>query len=268
MRKGKSSSHKLGWHRDQPDHRDFIYSAPLQHLKAPPAKVDLRKGCPPPYNQGQLGSCTANAIAGAVQFDRRKNQQSPDFIPSRLFIYYNERVIEHSTPYDAGAQLRDGIKAVAKLGVCPEKLWPYNDETAPGEGGTFPPEAPAGEKPPAACYSDAKKYKIISYQRVTQALAQMKGCLAEGFPFVFGFTVYSRWYSKPTPVLPMPGARESAIGGHAVLAVGYDDAKQLFTFRNSWGSSVGDKGYFYMPYAYLADVNLASDLWTIRTVAD
>ncbi|MGH8123436.1 MAG: C1 family peptidase [Rudaea sp.] len=254
----------LGWQRDLPDHRDFLYSAPLSKLKAMPPKVDLRKGCPPVYNQGDLGSCTANAIAGAVQFDRRKSRQKPDFVPSRLFIYYNERVIEHSVNYDAGAQLRDGIKAVAKQGVCPEKEWPYVNIAPPNENAPFPANAPAGKKPPTQCYSDAKKYTAASYQRVLQNLAQMKGCIAEGYPFVFGFTVYEKWYANPTTTLPLPGANESVVGGHAVLAVGYDDTTQCFTFRNSWGAKVGAKGYFYMPYAYLANASLANDLWTIR----
>jgi C1A family cysteine protease len=258
----------LGWHRDLPDHRDFYYSASLGKLRAMPPKVDLRKGCPPVYNQGDLGSCTANAIAGAVQFDRRKTKQKPDFVPSRLFIYYNERVIEHSTRYDAGAQLRDGIKAVARQGVCTEKEWPYVDIAPPTEDAPFPPNAPAGQKPPATCYADAKKYTITAYMRVQQTLSQMKGCLAEGYPFVFGFTVYEKWYQNPTTTLPLPGANEAVVGGHAVLAVGYDDTKQCFLFRNSWGAGIGAKGYFYMPYAYLANPQLASDFWTIRSVAD
>src|SRR5262249_13478309 len=142
----------------------------------------------PVYDQGGLGSCTANAIGGAVQFDRRKSKQKPDFVPSRLFIYYNERVIEHSIHYDAGAQLRDGIKTVAKQGVCPEQEWPYDDTAPSSENAPFPPRAPAGQRPPSKCYTDAKKYAAISYQRVQQTLAQMKGCLADGYPFVFGFT--------------------------------------------------------------------------------
>lgn len=265
----EKTKHKhLGWHRDLPDQRDYFYSAPLPKLKAMPAKIDLRKSCPPVYNQGRIGSCTANAIAAAVQFDRHKAKQKPDFMPSRLFIYYNERVIEHSVQYDAGAQLRDGIKAVSKQGVCAESEWPYNDTPAPSENAPFPAGAPAGEKPPAACYADAKKYTAKLYLRVQQTLMQMKGCLAEGYPFVFGFTVYNNWYSDPTTVMPLPAAHERPVGGHAVLAVGYDDAKQCFIFRNSWGTGYGAKGYFYMPYAYLTNPQLASDLWTIRGMSD
>jgi C1A family cysteine protease len=95
----------------------------------------------------------------------------------------------------------------------------------------------------------------------------MKGCLADGFPFVFGFTVYDSLYDasgNPKSVLPLPSGADGVLGGHAVLAVGYDDEKQLFTVRNSWGPGVQDHGYFYIPYAYLTDDNLASDFWTIR----
>jgi len=254
----------LGWQRDLPDHRDFLYSTPLAKLRALPAKMDLRSVCPPVYDQGALGSCTANAIAAAVQFDRRKAKQKPDFVPSRLFIYYNERLIEHTTHYDAGAQLRDGIKSVAKQGICAETAWPYDDTAPANEDAPFPKRAPAGKRPPAACYKEAAQHNAISYQRLQQTLTQMKGCLAEGYPFVFGFTVYEKWYEKGSAVLPLPAAHEGVVGGHAVLAVGYDDKKQQFTFRNSWGAKAGDKGYFYMPYAYLTDANLASDLWTIR----
>lgn len=265
----EKSKHKhLGWHRDLPDQRDYFYSAPLPKLKAMPSKIDLRKSCPPVYNQGRIGSCTANAIAAAVQFDRHKAKQKPDFVPSRLFIYYNERAIENSVHYDAGASIRDGIKSVAKQGVCPETEWPYSDIAPPNENAPFPADAPAGEKPPAACYAEAKKYTANLYLRVQQSLTQLKGCLAEGYPFVFGFTVYKNWYSDPTTVMPLPPAHDHPIGGHAVLAVGYDDAKQCFIFRNSWGTGYGAKGYFYMPYAYLTNPHLASDMWTIRGMSD
>ena len=119
----------LGWMPDLPDNRDHLYSAPLAKLRVLPTKVDLRRRCPRVYNQGQIGSCTANAIAAAIEFDRKKQKLS-DFIPSRLFIYYNERSIEHSIPLDNGAQIRDGIKSVAKEGACPETEWPYDDTPA------------------------------------------------------------------------------------------------------------------------------------------
>src|SRR4051794_25448242 len=116
----------LGWVRDLPDPRDLMYSAPLARLRKLPPSADLRAKCPPVYDQGRIGSCTANAIAAAIQFDRRKLRLRPDFVPSRLFIYYNERAMEGHVAYDSGAQIRDGIKSVSKLGVSPEKLWPYD----------------------------------------------------------------------------------------------------------------------------------------------
>jgi C1A family cysteine protease len=256
----------LGWVPDLPDHRDLAYSAPLQHLQALPPSVDLRPQFPwAPYDQGPIGSCTANAIAGAIQFDRAKGKQTPDFTPSRLFIYYNERSVEHSIAADAGAMIRDGIKSVAKQGACKETTWPYDPTPANPQTHLFPPHSPPATKAPAAAYHEAETYRAMAYYRVQQSLAQMKGCLAEGFPFVFGFSVYQNIYDasgNPVTVLPMPSG--SQIGGHAVLAVGYDDAKQLFTIRNSWGPGVQDHGYFYMPYAYVSDPTMANDFWTVR----
>jgi C1A family cysteine protease len=246
-----------GWIRDIPDQRDHLYAAPTAALVALPPKIDLRQQCPSVYDQGKLGSCTANAIAGAVQFDRRKQNLSPDFVPSRLFIYYNERVIEGTVKSDSGAQIRDGIKVVAKQGDCPEPEWPYDIQKF-------------ANKPSAQCFKDASKYKAIQYQRVTQNLNQMKGCLASGYPFVCGFTVYDSFESPAvakTGVVPMPKPSEQVLGGHAVVAVGYDDSQQRFIVRNSWGPKWGMQGYFTMPYAYLTDANLSSDFWTLRAIA-
>lgn len=245
-----------GWIPDVPDQRDHLYAAPVVHLKALPQAVDLRKQCPPVYDQGELGSCTANAIGGAIQFERAKQKKKPDFVPSRLFIYYNERVMEHSVASDNGAMIRDGIKSVAKQGVCPEPEWPYAiDKFA--------------AKPPAKCFSDAKSYQALEYLRLPQVLNQLKGCLTSGYPFVFGFSVYEGFESDEvakTGVLGMPGPKEKLLGGHAVLAVGFDDSKQVFLVRNSWGADWGMKGYFTMPYGYLTDPNLADDIWTIRVM--
>ena len=245
-----------GWTRDLPDARDLIYSAPL--LRFPqglPPSVDLRSECPPIYDQGQLGSCTANAIAGAIEFDQQK-QATQEFTPSRLFIYYNERAIEGTVDQDAGAQIRDGIKSVATIGAPPEDDWPYDiSEFA--------------QQPPQKAFDDAKLDLVTTYSRVPQILAQMQGCLASGYPFVFGFTVYNSFESDTvaqTGMVPMPGSGESVLGGHAVVAVGYDDSNRTFTVRNSWGTGWGVNGYCFMPYEYLLTQNLASDFWTIRTV--
>ena len=248
-----------GWVPDIPDQRDHLYAAPVVALKKLPPKIYLRAQCPKViYDQGQLGSCTGNAIAAAIQFDRLKQKRKPDFIPSRLFIYYNERAMEGTVDSDSGAQIRDGIKSVAQLGDCPETEWPYNI-------------AKFATKPTTACYRDAIKYKAVLYQRLAQTVNQMKGCLASGYPFVFGFSVYESFEDPQvakTGVVPMPSSREKQLGGHAVLAVGYDDAQQRFIVRNSWGSGWGMQGYFTMPYGYLMDDNLVADLWTIRVIAN
>ena len=257
-----------GWVPDLPDHRDHIYAAPRAMLRRLPAKVSLRSHCPPVYNQGQIGSCTANAIAAAIQFDRRK-QKLADFTPSRLFIYYNERSMEHSVPLDNGAQIRDGIKSVGKQGACPETEWTYDDTAADSQTNVWPTGAKPAQKPPKSCFTDAKKYRTITYQRVDRTLNQMKGCLADGYPFVFGFTVYEAFESEEvgsTGALEMPQPNEQVMGGHAVLAVGYDDKAQTFLVRNSWGTSWGKRGYFTMPYTYLLTENLSDDFWTIRLV--
>jgi C1A family cysteine protease len=245
-----------GWVPDLPDQRDFAYSAPTPLLMALPTSVDLRPNCPPVYDQGQLGSCTGNSIAGAIQFEQLK-QGLPGFVPSRLFIYYNERVLENTVSTDSGAQIRDGIKVVAKLGTPPEVPdWPYDITKF-------------ADKPPANAFSDAAKNKVMSYQRVTRALAQFKGCLASGYPFVFGFTVYDSFESTTvaqTGIVPMPQSSEKVVGGHAVVAVGYDDPSQRFIVRNSWANTWGMAGYFTMPYQYLLETNLSDDFWTIRLV--
>jgi len=247
---------KFGWVPDLPDARDHVYSAPIPLMGAMPTKVDLRPSSPPVLNQGQLGSCTANSIANAHRFDQMKQAKGKSFPPSRLFIYYNERDMEGTVNEDAGAMIRDGIKSIAQLGVCDEAEWPYNI-------------AKFTNKPTATCYKDALEHQALSYQRVTQTLSQMKGCLASGFPFVFGFTVYESFESPAVAKsgnvdLPAPG--EKVLGGHAVLCVGYDDTKQRFTVMNSWGTDWGQKGFFTIPYAYLTDDNLASDFWTVRIV--
>jgi len=245
---------RKGWIPDLPDHRDFIYSAPYRIIRSLPPRVDLRPWCPPVYDQLDLGSCTANAIAGAVQFERQRQSLVPPFVPSRLFLYYNERAMEGTINSDAGASIRDGLKSVASQGDCPETEWPYdvNQFTT---------------KPPDVCYKWAVHYRTTSYESVSQTLQQMKGCLASGFPFVFGFTVFESFESDKVAangVVPMPGPNENVLGGHAVMAVGYIDKYERFIVRNSWGHGWGAEGYCYMPYRYLSDPNLSGDFWCVK----
>jgi C1A family cysteine protease len=258
MRSRSTIGRVYGWHPDAPDHRDHIYEPPKVVRLAP--RIDLRQQCPKDvYDQGQLGACTANSIACAMEVDLLK-QGLTDFTPSRLFVYYNERAMEGTVGQDAGAQIRDGVKSVATLGAPPEALWPYSDAN-PG---------PFTKRPPKKAFAAALSHKITSYQRVEQALAAMKTCLATKGPFVFGFTVYESFESAQvakTGVVPMPSKSEKPVGGHAVLAVGYDDASERFIVRNSWGKGWGLGGYFTIPYAYLLDPNLSSDSWTLTTIA-
>jgi C1A family cysteine protease len=248
----KRSPKWYGWLPDLPDHRDQLYASIAPKLSKLPPKVDLRAGCSPVEDQGQLGSCTANALVGAVEFLEKKDGVA--FVDlSRLFVYYNERTIEGTVDSDSGAFLRDGIKALAKQGVCSEQSWPYNI-------------ADFKKKPSAPCYAAARKHKILSYHRIN-SVDEMRTCLADGYPFVFGFTVYMSFLSKAVAksgVLNMPRPKEKMDGGHAVMAVGYDDSRKRFTIRNSWNTNWGMQGYFTMPYAYLADRNLSDDFWTIR----
>ncbi len=250
----------LGWRPSLPVHkRTMMFASPYQRAMYPPV-VDLRPGCPPVYNQGQLGSCTGNALAALVQFDRIK-QGHPDAarIPSRLMIYYEERRIEGTIPVDAGAQGYDGITALQQVGTCFEDGpdgWPYDTSQF-------------AVQPPLPCYGVALRDLAVQAFQVSQDIDQIRGCLATGFPVAFGFTCYSALDSAnvaQTGLLPMPGAGEEPIGGHEVLAVGYDDPSRTLILRNSWGEW-GDGGHFYMPYEYAIRQDLASEFVTIRMVS-
>jgi C1A family cysteine protease len=253
-RSGKHSRRFHGWIPDLPDHRDLHYDAPGKLLRALPAGVDLRLDCPPIYQQGGIHSCTANAIAAAIQFDKLKQSHPETLRPSRLFIYYNERAIERSIGSDSGAQIRNGIKAVARHGVCHEGVWPYR-------------QTKFREKPLRSCYTEARKHPAVMYRRIRRTLPEMKACLASGYPFVFGFTVYESFHSREvarTGRAPMPFKHEKIRGGHAVLAVGYREKQGRFIVRNSWGSKWGMAGYFTLPYDYFTNHYLSEDFWMIR----
>jgi len=246
---------RYGWRPDTPDMRDFMLAvAPAKTL---PPKLSLRTQMPAVYDQGQLGSCTANSIGSILEFNERKQKEADAATPSRLFIYFNERVMEGTVKQDSGAEIRDGIKSVAQLGAPPETVWPYVISTF-------------AKKPPATAYKEARKHQAIRYARVAQDAFAIQNVLATGYPISFGFTVYSSFESKvgSDGVVPMPQADESMLGGHAVVAVGYKTIKgQLyFECRNSWGTGWGDHGYFWMPSAYLTSSSLASDFWTIEQV--
>lgn len=243
------SKYKYGWIPDRPDHRDLLYKSILPNLTLP-KQVDLRKLCSPIENQGTLGSCTANALSGNLEFLDNKNGE-PMVDMSRLFIYYNERLLEGTVKQDSGANLRDGIKALAKAGCCPESEWVYDISKFT-------------VRPTMKCYRNALKHKINEYLSL-QTQNELLTCLADGYPFVFGISIFSSFegdVTTNTGIVPMPSSDESNLGGHAVMAVGYDRDKKVFIVRNSWGASWGMKGYFTLPFEYMN--KLASDFWTIR----
>jgi C1A family cysteine protease len=245
------SRRHYGWKPDLPDHRDHYFKvvAPIQL----PLFVDLRSKYPPAYDQGQIGDCTMNAIPAVIQFLEMMDNKPP-MMPSRLFGYYGERDIEGTVDYDSGAQLRDGIQVVSNLGICSEITWPYD-------------LSQFAVKPSNAAYTEALQHKVLSYARV-DGIQDMKQCLAAGYPFVFGFTVYESFESDEvanTGMVPMPGKKERVCGGHAVASAGYDDSTNMMLVRNSWGTSWGLNGYFWMPYDYISNDDLATDFWTIRS---
>lgn len=243
----------FGAHRDKPDSRDRLYAAPAHLLKSLPRSVDLRPHCPPVYDQRPLQSCTANAAAAAVQYERRRHGLE-DFTPSRLFIYYNERKLLGTEAQDSGAPLREAIKVLAKHGDCPEPHWPYEAQHV----STAPPEP---------CYRDAVRYKDMVYERLPQSLSQMRACLASGQPFMLSFGIYESFESPAAEranMPPVPKKGEKFLGNHAVLAVGYDEAQRRFLLRNSWGPHWAIGGYFWMPYDYAVHPDYAGDLWTLR----
>ncbi len=262
------SARVYGHRRDSVDHRDFRFHAPAPLIEQLPPRVDLRSNCPPVYDQGRIGSCTANAIAAALEFCAMKQGQK-SVTPSRLFIYWNERDIEGTVSRDAGAQIRDGIKVVSSIGAPRESSWQYDDTPADPLTGLWMANAKPRQKPNCFAYRYAKDCDAIAYLSVVQTLDQLRGCLAQGFPFVFGFQVFTAFESAEMGQfgdLVRPGPGELWLGGHAVLCVGYDDATGRFLVRNSWGPSWGQSGYFWITYDYLTDPNLASDFWTIRAV--
>ena len=255
--------------RDVPDSRDYVYSLERHQLRGPlPQRIDLRPGCPPVLDQGtKLGTCTAHAVAAAFCYEERR-QKIRVISPSRLFIYYNERALTHQkrSSIHCVVRLRDAIKVVAKLGVCPESLWPYREETRI-----------VRKRPPAAAFEAATKHQIVGYHRIPIGelrppvfLKHLKHCLADRCPFLFGFTVYESFESgevKASGIMPVPKKhREKSKGGHSVMAVGYDDRKKAVLVRNSWGADWGIKGYFWMPYRVISDHEMAHDFWTVRGV--
>lgn len=277
---------KYGWIPDTPDNRDYQYSdlrkkmeeiaekekemvSPIRkrtitvdgvQIPTPPLPlVDLRSADSPIFSQGDLNSCTSNALVGALQFLEKKDKV-PYIELSRLFVYYDQRVVENTINIDIGAKLRDGIKTLVRLGVCSDACWPYNIQNF-------------SVQPGHRCYREAANHMILTYYRIN-TLDDVMHCFNNGYPLVFGFSVYSSFESEEvvkTGIVNMPSANESLLGGHAVMAIGYDMNKKIFPesigsvlCRNSLGTGWGQSGYFWLPFEYLTNRNLSDDLWTIR----
>lgn len=248
---------RFGWLPDKLDSRDIPYFAIRKFSLAPialPESVDLRKDWPPVYDQGNLGSCTAQAVVAAYEVELRKQPALADVSLSKLFVYYNTRLMEGTVESDSGAYIRDTVKVIKFLGTCLETIWPYsvNDFKV---------------KPPEDAYVEALNHQAIVYASVPGNIRDICIALADGYPVVFGFTVYESFENPEvakTGMMTLPKAGERAVGGHAVLAVGYNQATQHFLVRNSWSSNWGIEGYFWMPFAYVE--RLARDFWVIQSV--
>ena len=241
----------LIWKEDKLDTRDYLYQATA---KSNPKIVDLRLYCSTIENQGSLGSCTGQSIAGAIELLNKRNGNPTDV--SRLFIYSYERLMLGTINYDSGAYIRDGIKATNKYGASLERYWPYDIKRFKQE--------PINE-----AKIDAQQRKVTRYERVLN----FNGCidaLSNGYPVVMGFRVYDSFMTASvakTGNMPYPNTkRERLLGGHAVLLVGYNQTKKMFIARNSWGTGWGDKGYFYMPFNVVTNTGMSSDYWIIKEV--
>lgn len=218
--------------------------------KALPVRMDLSQVWNVPVvDQGALGSCTGNGIAGALTYLQLK-EGKPLAYPSRLFIYYNEREMEGTIDQDAGAEIRDGIKSVTQQGFCPETDWPYDIDRFT-------------VKPSDHAYAEAVKDLVTVYQRVLVRTYSIMQALASGYPVIFGISVYDSFMSSRDGNIPMPSATEAVAGGHCMIAVGYDQETSMFKFQNSWGTSWGLGGFGQIPFAYLGSSQYGGDYWIV-----
>lgn len=253
------SIRRYGWRPSLPDARDLV--ADPSELKLA-AEVDPRPHLPAVFDQGQLGSCTANAVAAALQYDRILDGHDPGVL-SRLFVYFFERRLEgQPATADTGAYGRDGFKVARTLGVPTEELWPYEDSN-PGRFSQTPP--------PAVLAAAATQKLLKDYRAVARKINDFKLVLSQQQTVAFGFSVYESFESDEvarTGVMPVPARGERLLGGHEVLMVGYLRSHPNHCLvRNSWGTGWGDGGYFLMPWAVVLDPQMSSDFRTIRRPA-
>jgi C1A family cysteine protease len=245
--------HYRGWQADRPDHRDRLLQVPFVRKLFLASQGDIGPKRPRVEDQQWVGSCVGNSTSSAFEFVAIKAGLPVEEM-SRLFIYFATRVWIEKTPpsEDSGCQIRDAMKALAMFGCCHEKTWPY-----------IPDKYSAAPTP--AAITEAKRHLITQYWRCP-SLRAVKVSILQGYPVVFGFTCFESLESDATTktgIVPYPAAGEGSIGGHAVLATGFNDVTQLVKFENSWGPDWGDKGFGYLPYKYFTN-GYANDCWTIR----
>lgn len=244
-----------GWKKGPDKPKPFKYAAPHRMLALPP-KIDLESQCPAVYDQAKLGSCTAQAAAALAQFIMKKHGL-PDWFPSRLALYWWNRLQEGTVNEDSGASLHSAANSLVRFGVPHESLWQYDVENFK-------------TKPVKPVWSDGYWHSIRQALAVEQDLNSIKNCLAEGYPIIFGFAVFESFETEAdygvakTGIMQLPTVVEKVLGGHAVMIVGYDDTIRMVKVRNSWGPNWGQKGYFWMPYSYLLNPYLCDDFWTVR----
>ena len=229
------------------------FKAKIKASNLPP-KVDLRPYMTAVESQGGIGSCTANATAGAYEYLINRNQGINTYDVSRLFLYYNSRVLEGTEDADEGAYLHDVMQALAENGICSESSWPYVENRFT-------------KKPSKSCYAEAEKNRIEKYESVDTTLDSWKSVLAQGYPIIFSVRIFDSFMNPRRGHISMPRRGEDEKGGHAMLCVGYSDPDQVFIVRNSWGTAYGASGYCYIPYQYMMNESLNyGDNWVIYDV--
>ena len=245
----------LNLKRAPEDPRDKKFALIAAPQLSEPRIVDLRHLDMPIWDQGSMGSCTGQSWAALHDFLRRKTLNNKGvFKPSsRLFIYNCERIGSNTLHEDSGANMRDGGDVLHDLGVCPEKMFDYKHDNLY--------KMPTGEM-----YSEAAAHKNSTYYAL-DTVREMRHCLQEGYPFVFGFAVPNEFMGFTMASkgrMPINDWYSDQQGGHAVMCVGYDDEKREFIVRNSWGPDWGDKGYFYMPYSIMQNAATTFNQYTLR----
>lgn len=240
-------SRKYGWRRDYHDDRDLPAAMPVF---VGWQDTDLRPRVPQIFDQGNEGSCVANACALAAMFCIR-------IVPSRQFLYWNARKVIGEENNDSGCQIRDAVKIMASIGIPPERAWPYHEHW--------------NIKPSDESYREAKYFTVHKYTRVNRSASGLCYQLTRGIPVVVGISVFESFESQEvadTGIVPLPSVNEQFLGGHAVLVVGSTRIKgaQYWICANSWGPKWGDEGFFYLPSIYLTGNSLSNDFWSIETI--